>query len=128
MRFQPSTRSSPTAPGSDKLTDLATSSNSVAAGFGEIVQALVASSNPPNSRPIMVEFGNRTMAIGRQRMQTMNGRNAFLYMKSKFGLLNATSAFFLEATFEQDVDSFVEIDLDSWEELVAFMHKIRIIS
>ncbi|KAF9526642.1 hypothetical protein CPB83DRAFT_857552 [Crepidotus variabilis] len=112
----------------EKLADLTNSPNTVAAGVGEVLQALAAVTNAPNSKPIMVEFGNRVMAVGRSRMMTMNGRNAFLYMKSKFGLLNASTAFFLEATFEGNEDRYVEIDLDSWEELVVYMHKLRIIS
>jgi len=49
-------------------------------------------------------------------------------LKSKFGLLNSSAAFFLEATFEGADEQYVEIDLDSWEELVAYMQHLRIMS
>jgi len=49
-------------------------------------------------------------------------------MKSKFGLLNATTACFIQATFEGNEEQFVEVDLDSWEELVAYMVRLRIIN
>jgi hypothetical protein len=51
-----------------------------------------------------------------------------LYMKSKFGLLNATSALFLQATFDEEPGRYVEVDLDSWEELVGYMQRLRIIT
>lgn len=49
-----------------------------------------------------------------------------MYMKSKFGLLNTSAAVFLQATFDEDA-KFVEVDLDSWEELVGHMHRLRVI-
>ncbi|KAF8161256.1 hypothetical protein B0H34DRAFT_673245 [Crassisporium funariophilum] len=112
----------------EAINDLARSANNVAAGIGEVLQAFVAATSRSTSRPIMVEFGNRTMAIGRQRMASMNGRNAFLYMKSKFGLLNSTIALFLQATLDRNDEQLVEVDLDSWEELVPYIHRLRIIS
>ena len=50
-----------------------------------------------------------------------------MYMKSKFGLLNTSAAVFLQATFDEDTVKFVEVDLDSWEELVGNMHRLRVI-
>jgi len=93
-----------------------------------VLEAFVANANKSNTRPIMVEFGNRIMAVGRSRMSAMNGRNALLYMKSKFGLLNSTAALYLQATFDGDEERFVEVDLDSWEELVVHMQRLRIIA
>ncbi|KIM40264.1 hypothetical protein M413DRAFT_446438 [Hebeloma cylindrosporum] len=121
-------RGSPVTSHTETLGDLVHSTNTFAAGIGEVVQAFISAANAPNTRPIMVEYTNRIMAIGRQRMSTMNGRNALLYMKSKFGLLNATAACFHQATFEGNEEQFVEVDLDSWEELVAYMVRLRIIN
>ncbi|KAH9485475.1 hypothetical protein JR316_0002383 [Psilocybe cubensis] len=112
----------------ESIHGLANSSNMFAAGIGEALQAFLATAKAPNARPITVEFGSRVMAVGRQRMLAMNGRNALLYMKSKFGLLNSTTALYLQATFEGDEERFVEVDLDSWEELVVYMQRLRIIT
>ncbi|KAF9485937.1 hypothetical protein BDN70DRAFT_870405 [Pholiota conissans] len=120
-------RESPVKSHSESLTDLSHSSNMFAAGIGEVLQAFVASTNPPNTKPIMVEYANRIMAIGRGRLSAMNGRNALLYLKSKFGLLNSTAAVFVQATFEEGEGKFVEVDLDSWEELVGHMYRLRIL-
>ncbi|TFK44871.1 hypothetical protein BDQ12DRAFT_661522 [Crucibulum laeve] len=111
----------------DAMSELVSSSNNVAAGIGEVLQALGAVSTATTSKPIMIEYGNRIMALGRKRMAVMSGRNAFLYLKSKFGLLNATAALYLQATFIGDEETFVEVDMDAWEELVPYMHKLRII-
>ncbi|KAF8201007.1 hypothetical protein BJ912DRAFT_806146, partial [Pholiota molesta] len=110
------------------LTDLSHSSNMFAAGIGEVLQAFIASTNPPNTKPVMVEFSNRVMAIGRGRLSAMNGRvKRLLYLKSKFGLLNGTTALYLQATFDAEEVKFVEVDVDSWEELVGHMRRLRLL-
>ncbi|KAH7876715.1 uncharacterized protein C8R40DRAFT_1098395 [Lentinula edodes] len=117
----------------DVLASLANSENNVAAGLGEVLQAFVAGSYP-SPGPILIEFGHRTMALGRKRMSTMTGRvssfkNAFLYVKGKFGLLNASTPLFLQAVITGRADgAFVEIDLDAWEEIVPYIEKLRIIT
>lgn len=67
-------RDSPVKSHSESITDLSHSSNMFAAGVGEILETLVANSNQPNKKPIMVEYTNRVMAVGRGRLATMNGR------------------------------------------------------
>ncbi|KAJ3749423.1 hypothetical protein DFH05DRAFT_1476687 [Lentinula detonsa] len=114
----------------DVLASLASSENNVAAGLGETLQAfVVAASLYPSAEPILIEFGHRTMALGRKRMATMAGRNAFVYVKGKFGLLNASTPLFLQAVITGKADgAFVEIDLDAWEEIVPYIVKLRIIT
>jgi len=121
-------KSSSASSNSETLADLAQSTNTFAAGIGEALQAFISLANAPNTRPIMVEFANRVMAMGRQRMSTMNGRNALVYLKSKFGLLNSTAACYIQATFEGNEEHFVEVDMDSWEEVVPYMIRLRIIN
>jgi hypothetical protein len=58
----------------ETISDLVHSTNTFAAGIGEVVQAFISTANAQNTKPIMVEFTNRIMAIGRQRLSTMNGR------------------------------------------------------
>jgi len=67
-------RGSPVTSHTETLAGLVHSTNTFAAGIGEVVQAFISTANAPNTRPIMVEFSNRIMAIGRQRMAAMNGR------------------------------------------------------
>ncbi|KAE9408752.1 hypothetical protein BT96DRAFT_1013364 [Gymnopus androsaceus JB14] len=112
---------------------LAASDNQVAAGLGETLQAFVAAASVPSPAPIVVEFGHRKMALGRKRMAAMNGRNAFVYLKSKFGLLNATTPLYLQAVIfgrakDEENETFVELDLEAWEELVPYIAKLRIIT
>ena len=59
---------------SDSVADLRHSSNMFAAGIGEVLEALTANANRPNKKPIMVEYTNRVMAVGRGRLSAMNGR------------------------------------------------------
>ena len=59
---------------SDSVADLRHSSNMFAAGIGEGLEALTANANRPNKKPIMVEYTNRVMAVGRGRLSAMNGR------------------------------------------------------
>lgn len=57
------------------LAELVTSPNDIAAGIGQVLEALVlASTTTTTIKPIMVEYGNRVMALGRKRMGVMNGR------------------------------------------------------
>ncbi|KIK09204.1 hypothetical protein K443DRAFT_83368 [Laccaria amethystina LaAM-08-1] len=109
------------------LADLVTSPNNIAAGIGQVLEALVLASTATTTKPIMVEYGNRVMALGRKRMGVMSGRNAFIYLRSKFGILNTNSALYLEALIIGE-DEFVEVDFDAWEELVPHISKLRIIS
>ena len=129
------------------LAELVTSPNDIAAGIGQVLEALVlASTTTTTIKPIMVEYGNRVMALGRKRMGVMSGRvrvcqrgvivvelmccsaqNAFLYLKSKFGILNTNSALYLEALIIGE-DDFVEVDFDAWEELVPHISRLRVIS
>jgi len=57
------------------LTALAASENNVAAGVAECLQALLqlAGTAAP-SGPILIEFGPRTIALGRKRMGSMSGK------------------------------------------------------
>lgn len=110
------------------LGDLVSSPNDIAAGIGQVLEALVlASTATTTTKPIMVEYGNRVMALGRKRMGVMSGRNAFLYLKSKFGILNTNSALYLEALIIGE-EEYVEVDFDAWEELVPHISRLRIIS
>ncbi|KAF5383449.1 hypothetical protein D9757_006129 [Collybiopsis confluens] len=107
------------------------SENTVAAGLGQVLLAVSASMASPSSSPILtIQFGNRTMALGRKRMAAMNGRNAFVYLKSKFGLLNATTPLYLQAVIagspKDGSEIFVEIDMDAWEEVILHVQKLRI--
>lgn len=54
------------------VTNLAGSSNNVAAGIGECLQTLVTSMNAANG-PIIIEFGERQIAFGRKRIGSMSG-------------------------------------------------------
>lgn len=56
------------------LADLVTSPNDIAAGIGQVLEALVLASTATTTKPIMVEYGNRVMALGRKRMGVMSGR------------------------------------------------------
>ncbi|KAJ3726962.1 hypothetical protein EV361DRAFT_793100 [Lentinula raphanica] len=113
----------------DVLASLASSENKVAAGLGETLQAFAVAASYPSPGPILIEFGHRTMALGRKRMAAMTGRNAFVYVKGKFGLLNASTPLFLQAVITGKTDgAFVEIDLDAWEEIVPYIEKLRIIT
>jgi hypothetical protein len=49
-------------------------------------------------------------------------------LKSKFGLLNATTPLYLQAVIigKGQTETFVEIDLDAWEEIVPYIEKLRI--
>jgi hypothetical protein len=59
----------------DVLVGLAESNNNVAAGIGECIRAF---SNIVNggelTGPVMIEFGDRTIALGRKRLGSMSGR------------------------------------------------------
>ncbi|TFK23940.1 hypothetical protein FA15DRAFT_670027 [Coprinopsis marcescibilis] len=112
----------------DTISELKSSSNSIAAGIGEAIHALFsASSHSQTTTPIMIDCGERVMALGRKRMGAMNGRNAFLYLKSKFGLLSTSAPLYLSASFTGSPDKFVEVDMDAWEELVPYIEKLRIV-
>ncbi|KAK0460913.1 uncharacterized protein EV420DRAFT_166108 [Desarmillaria tabescens] len=129
---------------------LVSSDNSFAAGVGQCLQAfMAASSTNAQAAPIMVTFGNRTMAFGKKKMASMTGRvsirtccllsdsfvtvpqNAFIYIKSKFGLLNATTPLYLHAVFPggpDEEEKYVEVDLEAFEELVVHISKLRIMT
>ncbi|THV06897.1 hypothetical protein K435DRAFT_416274 [Dendrothele bispora CBS 962.96] len=139
---------------------LAHSDNQVTAGIGECLHAFAVASasasasssqngigggggsmqgfNAANT-PLIVEFGKRTIALGRTQLGGMSGRNAFLYIKSKFGLLNASTPLHLQAKFfplstgsssttTSARDEYVEIDIEAWEELVPFVQKLRVMT
>ncbi len=58
-------------------------------------------------------------------------QNAFIYIKSKFGLLNATTPLYLHAVFPggpDEEEKYVEVDLEAFEELVMHMSKLRIMT
>ncbi|SJK97862.1 uncharacterized protein ARMOST_01117 [Armillaria ostoyae] len=116
-----------------EMAELLVSSNNVfAAGVGQCLQAFMAASSAnTQGAPIMVTFGNRTMAFGKKKMASMTGRNAFIYIKSKFGLLNATTPLYLHAVFPggpDEEEKYVEVDLEAFEELVMHMSKLRIMT
>lgn len=116
---------------SDPISSLKVSSNNIAAGIGEALEALIeaASMSPMSTKPIFVEWEGRIMALGRKRMASMNGRNAFLYLKSKFGLLSSPRPLFLQVLFVGEAEGdYVEVDLDAWEELAPHIERLRIIS
>jgi hypothetical protein len=58
-------------------------------------------------------------------MKFMFHQNAFVNLKSKFGLLNASTPLYLQALFVGS-NKWTEVDMDSWEELVPFIQKLRI--
>ncbi|KAF8908017.1 hypothetical protein CPB85DRAFT_1223021 [Mucidula mucida] len=110
---------------------LSASNNHVAAGIGQCLQAWMLTTTRPGTAPIILSFGNRTMALGRRRMAGMTGRNAFIYVKSKLGLLNATTPLHLQALFHgpaEEEERYMEIDLEAWEELVPHILKLRIMT
>ncbi|KAG2015718.1 hypothetical protein CC2G_008962 [Coprinopsis cinerea AmutBmut pab1-1] len=121
----------PPNPSEPATAELATSTNPIAAGIAEVLQAIATASSrgqSPPSTPIMIECGERVMALGRKRMAAMNGRNAFLYLKSKFGLLSTSNALYLSASFVGDSQQqFVEVDMDAWGELVPYIERLRIV-
>ncbi|KAF5326145.1 hypothetical protein D9611_000304 [Ephemerocybe angulata] len=94
---------------SDPISSLKVSSNNIAAGIGEALEALIeaASMSPMSTKPIFVEWEGRIMALGRKRMASMNGRVLFVG--------------------EAEGD-YVEVDLDAWEELAPHIERLRIIS
>ncbi|KAF8653278.1 hypothetical protein AX16_003980 [Volvariella volvacea WC 439] len=106
------------------VDELAASNNTLVAGLGEIVQVLMSAES--RSSPIIVECGQRTMALGRARMASLSGRNAFLYLQSKFGLLDSRKPLHLEAIFTASGENYIEIDMDAWEELVPHIKKLRV--
>ncbi len=58
-------------------------------------------------------------------------QNAFIYVKSKLGLLNATTPLHLQALFHgpaEEEERYMEIDLEAWEELVPHILKLRIMT
>ncbi|KAF5343556.1 hypothetical protein D9758_012956 [Tetrapyrgos nigripes] len=119
----------------DMASSLSLSENQVAQGIGESLRAFADtpwSSEPPSTQPppLLVEFGKRTIALGRKHMGKMSGKNAFLYVKSKFGLLNASTPLHLQAkfNFEGSSTEYVEIDLEAWEEMVPYIQKLRIMT
>ncbi|KXN85302.1 Putative 2-hydroxyacid dehydrogenase UNK4.10 [Leucoagaricus sp. SymC.cos] len=115
------------AAGTEVVTTLSSSSNPVAAGVGEILQVVLqAAAAPPPAKPIMISYNNRVMALGRRRMASLNGRVALTYLKSKFGLLNATRPVILNASFIGKEEEFVEIDMDAWEELVPHIDRLSL--
>ncbi|KAJ3547343.1 hypothetical protein NMY22_g1692 [Coprinellus aureogranulatus] len=142
------------APGpADPVSNLKLSSNNIAAGIGEALEALVlaATTPPTTTKPIFVEWESRIMALGRKRMAGLGSgkvrvthscgsdkrlriiavdpQNALLYLKSKFGLLSSPRPVYLQASFLGETDGeFVEVDLDAWEELVPHIDRLRIIT
>ncbi|KAF9073574.1 hypothetical protein BDP27DRAFT_1318526 [Rhodocollybia butyracea] len=118
------------------IAGLAGSDNHVAAGLGITLQALASaasSMSSPSTSPILIEFGHRTMVLGRNRLASMTGRNAFAYLKSKFGLSNATTPLYLQAMIAGhrkagEAEVFFEIDMEAWEEIVPYIEKLRIIT
>lgn len=116
-----------------EMADLLVSSDNLfAAGIGQCLQAFLGASNAKaQAAPIMVTFGNRTMAFGKKKMASMTGRNAFIYIKSRFGLLNATTPLYLHAVFPggpDEEEKYVEVDLDAFDELVMYISKLRIMT
>ncbi|KAL1695980.1 hypothetical protein GGG16DRAFT_121304 [Schizophyllum commune] len=110
---------------------LESASEHLIAGLCEGMRALVESARAPLALtgPLVIEHRERRVALGRKRMESMSGRNAALYLKSKFGLLAATAPVRIEAAFRREQDGAVEwmeVDMDAWEELVPHMHRLII--
>jgi hypothetical protein len=63
----------------------------------------------------------------RGRLWFLVMQNAFVDLKKKFGLLNATTPLYLEAQFFGH-SKYVEVDMDAWEELIAYIEKLRIVT
>lgn len=109
------------------VATLVNSPNPVVAGVGEVLQVVLAAAvMPPAVKPILVQHGSRVMALGRKRMSALNGRNAMIYLKSKFGLLSAARPVIMDASFIGKEDEFVEVDMDAWEELVPQIAKLNL--
>lgn len=133
----------------DALSNLKLSNNGIAAGIGEALEVLAqAGTTPPmKTQPIFVEWEGRVMALGRRRMTGLGSgkvgrdlisrkswvlilaeKNAFLYVKSKLGLLASPRPLYLQASFFGcgTDGEFVEVDLDAWEELAPFIDRLRV--
>lgn len=125
------------------LQSLLASESQVTSGIAEVLLALLSRPEPTELHgPILIVFGDRTIALGRKRMAGMNGRvclsvneheylshilkNAFLYLKRTFGLLNATTPLYLQAVFSGS-SAYVEVDTEAWEELVPYIVRLRIV-
>ncbi|KAF9451484.1 hypothetical protein P691DRAFT_663021 [Macrolepiota fuliginosa MF-IS2] len=81
----------------------------------------------PPAKPIVVQYGDRLMAIGRRHLSGMSGRAAFEYVKSRFGVSNQISAIYMDTSFVYRESEFVEIDMDTWEELVPHIYRMRLV-
>ncbi|KAI5890300.1 uncharacterized protein SCHCODRAFT_02631430 [Schizophyllum commune H4-8] len=120
---------STTAPTSMPPPSVESAREHLIAGLCEGLRALVESTRAPLTGPLVIEHRERRVALGRKRMESMSGRNAALYLKSKFGLLAATAPVRIEAAFRREQDGvleWMEVDMDAWEELVPHMHRLII--
>ncbi|TRM69141.1 hypothetical protein BD626DRAFT_473067 [Schizophyllum amplum] len=110
-------------------TALGSAAELLVAGLRDGARAFAELARASPTGPLVIEHGDRRMALGRKRMESMSGRNAALYLKSKFGLLAATAPVRIEAAFRREQDGaleWMEVDMDAWEELVPHMHRLLI--
>ncbi|EGN93490.1 hypothetical protein SERLA73DRAFT_189653 [Serpula lacrymans var. lacrymans S7.3] len=120
------------------LAHLASSKNETAAGLAQCLQALVLVSSGPTMSPIIVryrEFGTygqvisiRDRAFGRGTLARVPCHTALALFKKSFKLskdVQLSSAVFFNE--DRSVSSKeAEIDPDSWQELVPFVHMVYI--
>ncbi|KAH7908981.1 hypothetical protein BJ138DRAFT_1156357 [Hygrophoropsis aurantiaca] len=121
-------------PSATVLAQLAASPNDVAAGIAQCVQALIHSTTSSTTRtfPIMVEYagpnGLTTKAFGRQHLSRIPFRTVFALIKSSLNLPDTARV--TAATFYKEdgvIDpTHIQIDQDSWSELVPFIHSLHV--
>ncbi|KAH7921925.1 hypothetical protein BV22DRAFT_1071364 [Leucogyrophana mollusca] len=114
------------------LAQLASSPNDVASGIAQCIQALVHVNGTTRTFPIMVEYagpnGLVTKAFGRQHLSRIPFRTVFGLIKASLALPD--SARVTSATFYKEdgaIDqTHIQIDQDSWSELVPFIHSLHV--
>ncbi|TFK74024.1 hypothetical protein BDN72DRAFT_834027 [Pluteus cervinus] len=104
------------------LRQLMVSQNQFVAGVAEVLHTLVeANANNWQDAPIFVRCNERRLAVGRGKVKAMPGRQALLYIKGKFGMMDKTMR--VQVKFF-DQEELMEIDLESWEELLPYIENI----
>jgi len=113
------------------LNSLALSSNQFAAGIALCVKALADATAGPPTSPIMVEYRSRRMAFGRMHLARLSGHEAVRMVTRTIypqGNIPDSQRFIVDARlFAEDgqiARRDVGIDLESWEELLPYIHTL----
>jgi len=113
------------------LNNLALSPNDFAAGIAMCVKALAEATSSPPTSPIIVEYRSRRMVFGRRNLGRMDGNEAIrIAVRTIYpqGNVSDSQRFVVEATlFAEDGRPdrrVVGVDLDSWGELLPYIHTL----